>query len=109
AHGRGGHAFERADADGDGLVTRDEFLSARAEHFTKRDRNGDGFIDQADLDEHAAKRPRVAKRMRIMIAHMDADGDGKVSQAEFVEAGAKMFDRVDTDHSASLDKAELAA
>lgn len=108
-HGRHVSMFESADANGDGLVTRDEFMSARAERFAKLDRNGDGFIDRADAGEQAAERPRPAKRMRGMMARMDADGDGKVSQSEFVDAGAKMFDRADTDHSSSLDKTEIEA
>ena len=45
---RGARLFERADADGNGTLTRAELETAAAAMFKQRDRNGDGFIT---LDE----------------------------------------------------------
>jgi Ca2+-binding EF-hand superfamily protein len=104
-----GALFDRADKNGDGTIARDEFLSARAEQFTTRDRNGDGFIDNADLGERAASRPRVSQAMTAMVAQFDTDKDGKVSKAEFVDGGVKVFDRADGDKNAALDSKELEA
>ena len=104
-----GALFDRADKNGDGTIARDEFSTARAEQFTNRDRNGDGFIDNADLGERAAARPRVSQAMAAMLTQLDEDKDGKVSKTEFVDGGMKLFDRADTDKNASLDSKELEA
>ena len=104
-----GALFERADKNGDGTIARDEFLAARTEQFANRDRNGDGFIDDADLGERAAARPRVSQAMTAMVTQFDADKDGKVSKPEFVDGGVKLFDRADTDKNGALDSKELEA
>jgi len=101
--------LDRADANGDGLISRDEFSAARAEQFASRDRNGDGFIGTADFGGRAAGRRRVSQAMDTMMSQLDANGDGKVSKEEFVAGGTKLFDRVDTDKSGALDKKEVEA
>jgi Ca2+-binding EF-hand superfamily protein len=106
---RAGALFDRADSNGDGTVGRDEFLTARAEQFGSRDRNGDGFIDGADFGERASARPRISQALNAMITQLDADKDGKVSKDEFVNGGAASFDRVDADKSGSLDAKEREA
>jgi EF hand len=106
---RAGAIFDRADKNGDGVAARDEFLASRAEQFASRDRNGDGFIDNADVGERAAARPRVSQAMTAMITQFDADKDDKVSKTEFVDGGAKLFERADTDANGSLDAKELEA
>jgi Ca2+-binding EF-hand superfamily protein len=111
AQGRDGPAalFDRADKNGDGVVARDEFLASRAEQFASRDRNGDGFIDSSDMSERAAARPRISQAMTAMITQFDTDKDGKVSKTEFVDGGAKLFERADSDKSGSLDAKEVDA
>jgi Ca2+-binding EF-hand superfamily protein len=104
-----GAMFDRADGNADGVVSRDEFIAARAEQFAGRDRNGDGFIDGADLGERAAARPRISQAMNALVTQFDADKDGKVGKDEFVSGGMKLFDRADADKSGSLDAKELDA
>jgi hypothetical protein len=54
-----GGLLKQADADGDGTVSRDEFVKSRTamleERFNKLDANGDGRLD----DEEAAAGPRM--------------------------------------------------
>jgi Ca2+-binding EF-hand superfamily protein len=104
-----GAMFDRADGNGDGVVTRDEFLKSRADQFANRDRNSDGYIDTTDAGERAAARPRMRQAMSAIVAQLDGDKDGKVSQSEFVDGGAKLFERADTDASNSLDTDEIKA
>jgi len=52
--------IKRADTDGDGKVSRDEFIKAQTERLEK------------------------------MFARMDTDGDGKLSPEEFAEGRARM-------------------
>jgi len=50
--------IERADSDGDGRVSAEEFAAAHPEkdpsYFSGIDGNGDGFIDKAEHDAHKA-------------------------------------------------------
>jgi Ca2+-binding EF-hand superfamily protein len=104
-----GAMFEHADANDDGALSREEFVYARTDQFEKRDRNGDAFIDNTDLSERAAARPRVSQAMNAIVQQFDADHDGKLSKDEFVAGGMKVFERADVDHDGSLDTKELAA
>jgi len=53
--------FSELDADGDGSVTQDEFLTPVVEHLTERfnaiDTNGDGVVSEAEFE--AAKPPHA--------------------------------------------------
>lgn len=81
--GGGRHAImrlARRDADGDGTVTLDEFLKHRADRFTELDKNADGSLDADELT--ARMREKADQRMRMVMAKLDANGDGKVSGDE---------------------------
>ena len=45
----------RMDADGDGKVTREEFMKGHEVMFDKIDQNGDGVIDQTEREAHMNK------------------------------------------------------
>ncbi len=73
----------RADADADAKVSKAELTSAMearrakaAEHFAKRDKNGDGAVSKAEVNERAWSR----------LSRADANADGKVTRAEFAKA-----------------------
>jgi Ca2+-binding EF-hand superfamily protein len=107
AQGREGNALEQADANHDGKVTKQEYNDARAALFARMDRNGDGFIDDADSRESANERgQRAAAALRGRI---DTNGDGKISKDEFVNAPTMVFDKFDADKDGVLDAQELAA
>jgi uncharacterized low-complexity protein len=50
--GEGKCGLYRMDADGDGKVTKDEFMQGHEVMFEKIDQNGDGVIDQPERDAH---------------------------------------------------------
>ncbi|MGD9477714.1 EF-hand domain-containing protein [Shinella sp. G-2] len=52
---RGARLFERADADGNGTLTRAELETAAATMFKQRDRNGDGFITLDEIGKRHKK------------------------------------------------------
>jgi hypothetical protein len=101
--------FTSADANGDGVITRAEFVAARAANFGKYDRNSDGFIDSADFPKRIRARNQVGERIDGLIARLDGDRDGRVSRAEFVDGPTAIFDRVDANHDGELSRDEVAA
>ena len=75
-----------ADTDGDGKVSKAEFIAAAkagkgdsAKRFAKLDRNGDGMLDKSEIDAMLTKR----------FAKLDANGDGLASAEERAAAHAK--------------------
>lgn len=53
----GGRMMMRADANGDGAISRDEFVAQATRRFERLDLNRDGRIDQAE-------REQIRQRMR---------------------------------------------
>lgn len=74
-HERGGF-FKAMDTNGDGAVSKDEFLAKSSEHFAKLDTNGDGKVTQ---DEMKAKHEEMRKKWE----------ERKRSKAEGKEAPAE--------------------
>ena len=81
---RGGIAFRKLDADGDGKVSRAEAAAdpSFAQRFDALDANKDGAIDRVDR-ELRGKQHRDA-----WFAKADADKDGKLTRAEIDQAHA---------------------
>ena len=102
-------AFENADANGDGVVTKAEFLAARNARFDKMDRNGDGVVSRDDFGMILKFRPQAGQKLDAFIAQADANHDGKVTRAELAAAPAPIFDLADANHDGKVDKTEMAA
>ena len=111
---RGGFGMEKADADGDGIITLDEAKAHSATRFARMDANQDGAISKADRKARAEAR----------FAETDSNQDGEISPAEMTaarekreakrakrdeERQAKMFATLDADGSGGLSQAELEA
>lgn len=102
-------AFEGADTNHDGVVTRAEFVAARAARFDKMDRNGDGFISRDDFKRVLRFRPQAGQKVDAFIAQADSNGDHKVSRAEMAAAPTPIFSVADANRDGVVDQAELAA
>jgi len=72
-HHGGGKMMQHLDTDGDGKVTEAEFLAKSKERFAKMDSNGDGVIDQADIDAMKAKGMEKRKGPKSDNAPQDDD------------------------------------
>lgn len=46
-----GEMLQRLDKDGNGSVSREEFMAGAAERFAKMDRNGDGVLTKDDMPQ----------------------------------------------------------
>lgn len=78
----------RADTNGDGKVSKEEWAAARknakrdpARMFGRLDANGDGQLEATELDSLLARR----------FQRLDANGDGRLTQEER-QAGRKAAD-----------------
>lgn len=111
-HGRRGgglHMLGRADANNDGNITREEFLARPTEMFARLDANGDGVISAAERPERPERGERPNRSERRERANPDANGDSQLSQAEFIAAGAGMFQRLDANSDGRVTREEAAA
>jgi len=99
--------LKEADANGDGAITREEFLNYRAAQFDRLDRNHDGVLTADD-------RPRMAgfgggQTRGSMLEQFDANQDGRVDKSEYVNGPTPLFDRIDANHDGVITAAELQA
>lgn len=126
--------FERADANKDGVITRDEVRIARTAAFTRLDANRDGFLERAEIRKGRGEggpggRDKMGKSHGggdhgDMFGEADANKDGNVSQAEFNAMGTRMhaqrmaqhetrhkerFARLDTNRDGNITQAEAQA
>ncbi|MBS0385461.1 MAG: EF-hand domain-containing protein [Proteobacteria bacterium] len=108
---RGGF-FMRADANNDGVVTRQEFESFRTTEFARLDANHDGQLSQ---DEFRAGRrwggpggPGQSRgdRQEDRMARLDANHDGNISREEFLVPANAAFDRLDANHDGMISAQE---
>ena len=104
--------FLRADANGDGRVTREEFMAkfpkSPEDRFSKIDRNGDGFFDETDKIAAAPPRvgppPRAQRSWPDIVANLlsdhDPNKDGKMTFEEYSQGKPEVpratFDAMDT-------------
>ncbi len=85
--------FRRADWNGDGVLTADEFSIQQRARFAAVDREGAGFIDCAHRDGFDPNSPthRRGGSGRGICPANDLNQDGKVTRAEYDKAAAQRF------------------
>lgn len=81
----------RGDKDGDGRISRAEFVDGRVARLTAADANRDGTVTPEEM--RAAGEARRAEGADRMFARLDADGNGAVTRAEFDAARAERGER----------------
>lgn len=98
-----------ADTNNDNAVSRQEFLAYRQTQFSRFDRNNDGYITDDDMPRFMANRAPAGMSPADMRAEFDANGDGRVSQSEFVNGPTLVFNRVDANGDNVATEAEFEA
>src|SRR5690606_41617740 len=76
-----GRFFDAADANGDGVVTRDEYRAARAHAFARLDRNGAGHLDERDSAPRRSVGRRGRDRAGALGAGLAANRAGRHSES----------------------------
>lgn len=97
----------RADSNSDGQISWQEVVDLRATTFERLDRNKDGFIDEDDSPRMGPAKRRFAVALE-KLEDMDADGNGRISREELLEAPAPNFTAADANGDDVLSKEELA-
>jgi Ca2+-binding EF-hand superfamily protein len=120
---RGSH-FKKADADGNGTLSRAEVeksMPRLAEKFDQIDTNKDGQLSRDEMKawkkthKHAHQKGNNADRQAKAaerFKHADTNGDGKISRAEAEKNAprlAKKFDAIDANKDGQLTQEELRA
>lgn len=98
-----------ADVNHDGVVSRAEFIAARAARFDDLDRRHLGYLSMDTLPRFAASNPKMTSGLQMLIAGADVNHDGRVTRAEFVNAPTPVFAQADANGDGMVDRAELAA
>jgi len=105
------------DANGDHMVTHEEFTTHYGQIFDELDTNHDGVLDTKEwvgvkgheqVSLTTGGYSRELRKMGMMKA-MDADGDHKVSKDEFVQFHQKIFTTMDKNSDQQLDPQEWLA
>ena len=113
------HAAPKMDANGDGEITRIEYMFFRSNAFNKEDKNFDGKLTKQEI--RAARDARNRESIKKRFKAMDTNLDGSVTQSEFEEASGntaktirdehaetstKWFDDMDTDNNGNISRLE---
>jgi Ca2+-binding EF-hand superfamily protein len=72
-----------------GPMTRDQYIASQKDRFTAMDANGDGVVTKDEISAQIAKRMGNApppEMIDALFKRIDTDGDGKATLAEATAA-----------------------
>jgi hypothetical protein len=120
-YARGLHSMElmhKIDTNGDGMVSKAEWLAFHEKVFAALDKDKNGAVDakefmhggSAEMNSFATGGFSRGLRTMEMMHKIDADGDGTVSHDEYIAYQTKIFDMMDTNsaHKGMLGKEMFA-
>ena len=117
-HGRAGRRMAREgrpqpdqiwkayDLNGDGKITRGEFMAVRATCFAKYDANDEGMLSREQIRKFSP--PQLRDRIDAAFSRLDLDGDGLISREEFARESDRLFRQLDTNGDGIIAGNELS-
>jgi len=103
----GSRWFRSADTDRDQQVSRDEANVLEVKRFSRLDRDSDGTVTVAEIDQFLSE--RIARQRESILRRLDADRDRSVTRAEIDARTADMFATLDADGDGGITSAEIAS
>ena len=99
--------LQRFDKDNDGKISAAEWPKEGRLKFEKADANSDGFVTKEEMA--SAHKPREGGKgdPAGRLAKLDTDKDGKLSLAEWNVGGEKMFARLDDNKDGKISTDEF--
>jgi EF hand len=109
--------MHKMDTNGDGMVSKDEWIAYQEKVFAMLDKHKTGMLDaKAFIDPSGGELASFATggyarglRTKAMMHKIDTDGDGTISHDEYIAYQSKVFDMMDTSttHKGMLGKDEI--
>jgi hypothetical protein len=109
--------MHKMDTNGDGMVSKDEWIAYQEKIFAMLDKNKGGTLDAkafvspdgGGLVSFATGGYARGLRTPAMMHKIDTDGDGTISHDEYIAYQTKIFEMMDTSttHKGMLGKEEI--
>jgi Ca2+-binding EF-hand superfamily protein len=101
--------FDKLDANHDGIVSLDEYLAAATTMYQKLDTQGNGKVTAEELAASPRTLKRDERRAQHQVKRLDTNGDGVVSQDEYLVAAKTRFGKLDKNADGFIDADEMPA